>query len=60
MLSDNTTKPHTYFSSEFRTTFNFIELFTDDKPDICSTNIRNSTNDIATLPIGHIGYLEVK
>ena len=53
------TIPHTYFSSKFRTTFNFIEFFTDDKPDICSTIIQNSTNHIATLPKGHIGYIEV-
>ena len=54
------TIPHTYFSSKFRTTFNFIEVFTDDKPDVCSTIIQNSnTNHIATLPKGHIGYIEV-
>ena len=35
---------HTYFSTKFRTTFNFIEIFTDDKPDTCATNIQNSTN----------------
>ena len=52
------TIPHTYFSSKFRTTFNFIEVFTDDKPDICSKIIQNSTNHIATLPKGHIGYIE--
>ena len=50
---------HTYFSSKFRTTFNFIEVFTDDKPDTCATIIQNSTNHIATLPTGHIGYIEV-
>ena len=53
------TTPHTYFSSKFRTTFNFIEVFTDDKRDICSTIIQNSTNHIAPLPKGHIGYIEV-
>ena len=53
------TIPHTYFSSKFRTTFNFIEVLTDDKPDICSTIIQNSTNHIATLPKGQIGYIEV-
>ena len=53
------TIPHTYFSSKFRTTFNFIEVFTDDKPDTCATIIQNSTNHIATLPTGHIGYIEV-
>ena len=53
------TNPHTYFSSKFRTTFNFIEVFTDDKPDTCATIIQNSTNHIATLPTGHIGYIEV-
>ena len=51
--------PHTYFSSKFRTTFNFIEVFTDDKPDTCATIIQNCTNHIATLPTGHIGYIEV-
>ena len=33
------TIPHTYFSTKFRTTFNFIEVFTDDKPDTCETII---------------------
>ena len=50
---------HTYFSSKFRTTFNFIEVFTDDKHNTCATIIQNSTNHIATLPTGHIGYIEV-
>ena len=53
------TIPHSNFASKFRTTFNFIEVFTDDKPDICSIIIQNSTNHIATLPKGHIGYIEV-
>ena len=38
---------------------NFIEVFTDDKPDICFTIIQSSTNHIATLLKGHIGFLEV-
>ena len=49
----------TFFSSYFRTTFNFIEVFTDDKPDTCATNLQNSTNHIATLPTRHYGYIEV-
>ena len=49
------TIPHTYFSSKFRTTFNFNEVFTDAEPDICSKIIQNSTNNIATLRKGHIG-----
>ena len=50
------TIPHTYFSTKFRTTFNFIEVFTDDKPDTCcATILQNSTNHVATLPTGHIG-----
>ena len=53
------TVPHTYFSTEFRTTFNFIEVFREDKPDTCATLIKNTTNHIATLPTGHIGYIEV-
>ena len=53
------TFPHTYFSSKFCTTFNFIEVFTDDKPDNCATIIQNSTNHFATLTTGHIGYIEV-
>ena len=54
------TIPHTYFSSKFRSTFNFIEVLTDDTPDTCATSIQNSTNHIATLPIGHIGYIEIQ
>ena len=42
--------PHTYFSTKFRTTFNFIKVFTEDKPDIYATLVQNSTNHIATLP----------
>ena len=53
------TVPYTYFSTKFRTTFTFIEVFTDDKPDTCATIIQNSTNHVATLPTGHIGYFEV-
>ena len=52
------TIPHTYFSTKFRT-FNFIEVFTDDKPDTCAILIPNSTNHIATLPTGQIGHIEV-
>ena len=50
---------YTYFSTKFRTTFNFIEVFPKDKPDTCATSIQNSTNHIATLPTEHIGYIEV-
>ena len=53
------TVPHTYFSTKFSTTFNFIEVFTEDKPDTCATLIQNSTSHIATLPTGHIGCDEV-
>ena len=34
-------------------------MFTNDKPDTCATIIQNSTNHAATLPTGHIGYIEV-
>ena len=51
--------PHTYFATIFRTNFNFIEVFTDDKPDICATIIQNTSKHVATLPTGHIGYIEV-
>ena len=53
------TVPHTYFSTKFRTTFNFIEVFTDDKPDTCATIMQISTNHLATPNTGHIGYIEV-
>ena len=51
--------PHTYFATKFRTNFNFIEVFTDDKPDICATIIQNTSKHIATLPTGHIEYIDV-
>ena len=51
--------PHTYFATKFRTNFKFIEVFTDDKPDICATIIQNTSKHVATLPTGHIGYIEV-
>ena len=50
--------PHTYFATKFRTNFNFIELFTDDKPVNRATIIQNTSKDVATLPTGHIGYIE--
>ena len=53
------TIPHTYFATKFRTNFNFIEVFTDKKPDICATIIQNTSNHVATSPAGHIGYIEV-
>ena len=52
--------PHTYFATKFRTNFNFIEVFTNDKPDICATIIQNTSKHVATLPTGHIGYIEVR
>ena len=36
-----------------------LKYFTDDKPDICATIIQNTSKHIATLPTGHIGYIEV-
>ena len=51
--------PHTYFATKCRTNFNFIEVFTDDKPDICATIIQNTSKHVATLPTGHIGYIQV-
>ena len=45
--------------SKSRSTFNFIEVLTDDKPDTCAIIFQNSTNHIATLPIEHIGYIEI-
>ena len=51
--------PRTYFATKFCTNFNFIEVFTDDKPDICATIIQNTSKHVATLPTGHIGYIEV-
>ena len=51
--------PHTYFATKFRTNFNFIEVFTDNKPNICATIIQNTSKHVATLPTGHIGYIEV-
>ena len=51
--------PHTYFATKFRTNFNFIEVFTDNKPDICATIIQNISKHVATLPRGHIEYIEV-
>ena len=36
-----------------------IEVVKDDKPDTCAQIIQNSTNHVATLPTGHIGYIEV-
>ena len=53
------TIPHTYFATKFRTNFNFIEIFTDKKPEICATIIQNTSKHSVTLPTGHIGYTEV-
>ena len=51
--------PHTYFATKFRTNFIFIEVFTDNNPDICATNIQNTSKHVATVPTGLIGYIEV-
>ena len=51
-------KPH-HFSTKIRTTFTFIEVFPEDKPDTRATPIQNSTNHIATLPTGLIGFIEI-
>ena len=51
--------PHIYFATKFRTNFNFIEIFTDNQPNICATIIQNTSEHVATLPTGHIGYIEV-
>ena len=51
--------PNTYFATKFCTNFNFIEVFNDDKPEICATTIQNTSKHVATLPTGHIGYIEV-
>ena len=48
-----------FFSTKFRTTFNFIEVFTDNRHDFCSTIIQNSTNRDSKLPTRNIGYIEV-
>ena len=53
------TIPQTYFATKFCTNFNFIDVFTDMKPDICATIIQNTSKHVATLPTGHIGYIEV-
>ena len=53
------TLPHTYFSTKFCTTFSFIEVFTDDKPDTGAPIVQNYTNHVATLPTGRTGYIEV-
>ena len=52
--------PLTIFATKFsNTNFNFTEVFTDDKPDICAAIIQNTSKYVATLPTGHIGYIEV-
>ena len=53
--------PHTYFSTKFRTTFNFIEVSTEDKPDTCATLIQN-VNEITTLihNVTHTYHTEIK
>ena len=53
------TVSHTYFSAKNRSTFNFIEVFTQDKPDTSAAIIQISTNHAAILPTRHICYVEV-
>ena len=36
-----------------------MKYSTDDKPDYCATISQNISKHVATLPIGHIGYIEV-
>ena len=54
------TIPHTSFATKFCTNFIFIEVFTDQKPEVCATIIQNISKHVATLPTGHIGYIEVR
>ena len=51
--------PYTYFATKFCTTLSFLEVFADKRPDTCSTPIKYTTNHVATLPKGNIGYFEV-
>ena len=53
--------PHTYFSSKFNRTFSFIELLTKTgkEQNTCSSLIQNFTSNIATIPKGNIGYIEI-
>ena len=53
------TLPHTYFSTKLRTTFNFIETFTNDKPDTTRHYKTKLSNHVDTLPTGNIGNIEV-
>ena len=53
------TIPHIYFATKFCTNLNFIEVFTDKKPDVCATIIQNTSKHVATLPTGHIGYIDI-
>ena len=53
------TVPQTYFATKFGTKLNFIEVFTDNNPNICAPIIQNTPKHVATLPTGHIGYIEV-
>ena len=40
------TIPHTYFATKFRTNFNFIEVFTDKKPEICALSFKTHPNTL--------------
>ena len=57
--------PHTYqrllslLPSTYIIQF-FFEVSTDDRPDTCATIKQNSTNPIATLPTGHIGFIQLQ
>ena len=42
--------PHTYFATKVHKIFNYIEVFTDNKPDICATIIQNASKPFAILP----------
>ena len=53
------TVSHSCFFNKFCTTFNFIEVFTDDESDTCAIIIQNSSSHVGTVPTGHIGYIEV-
>ena len=63
-LEDNTkfypSTPYTYFLQKFKNIFHFLDMIVNDKhKDSCSTVIQNFTSNIATLPRGIIGYIEI-
>ena len=52
--------PYTYFLQKYKDIFHFLDMIVNDRnKDSCSPIIKTFTSNLATLPRGIIGYIEI-